>query len=492
MEQVGHFIGGKAIATRTSRSAPVVDPASGETVARVALADADDVAEAVQSAREAFRNWSLTSLPRRVDVLFELRRLVDERRAQIARIVSREHGKTMADAASEVARGLENIEFACGIPHLLKGGYSQRVATDVDVCELRQPLGVVVGITPFNFPFMVPLWMAATAVACGNAFILKPSEKDPSAALLLASLWADAGLPDGVFSVVNGDVEAAKHLIVHADVAAVSFVGSTPAARGVYQLAAAHGKRVQALGGAKNHMVVLPDADLDAAADAAVSAAFGSAGERCMAVSVVVAVDKIADPLVDAIVARAGRLRIGPGCDADTDIGPLVSAGHRDRIAGIVERAAAEGATVLTSAVRMPSAGGFYMPPTVLDHVAVHSEAYREEIFGPVLCVVRVRTLDQALALIEANAYGNGAALFTASGAAARMFTDRVSAGMVGINVPIPAPAACYSFGGWKTSLFGDHHVYGPDSVRFYTRAKVVTSRWRAATGIDLAFPRTR
>jgi malonate-semialdehyde dehydrogenase (acetylating)/methylmalonate-semialdehyde dehydrogenase len=394
-----------------------------------------------------------------------------------------------------VARGLENVEFAAGVPSLLKGGFSEQAATDVDVYSIRQPLGVVAGITPFNFPVMVPLWMCANAIATGNAFVLKPSEKDPSASLLLAEMWRDAGLPDGVFTVVQGDREAVDRLLEHPDVAAVSFVGSTPIARHVYQTGTANGKRVQALGGAKNHMLVLPDADIDMAADAAVSAAYGAAGERCMALSVAVAVGDVGDRLVDAIAARLPKLRIGDGADPDTDMGPLITAEHRDRVAGYIAAGAEAGATVVVDGreADVPECG-FFLGTTLLDNVRPDMTVYTDEIFGPVLAVVRVASYDDALALINSNMYANGTAIFTRDGGAARRFQFDVEVGMVGINVPIPVPVAYYSFGGWRASLFGDQHMYGPEGISFYTRGKVVTSRWPdpADSTIDLGFPRTR
>ncbi|HEY0000592.1 MAG TPA: CoA-acylating methylmalonate-semialdehyde dehydrogenase, partial [Actinoplanes sp.] len=443
----------------------------------------------------AGRAWRSASLSQRSAVLFAFRELLHARSGELAAIITAEHGKVLADAAGEVARGLENVEFATGIPHLMKGSYSEQAATGVDVYSIRQPLGVVAGITPFNFPAMVPLWMCTTAIAAGNAFVLKPSEKDPSAALFLAALWRDAGLPDGVFTVLNGDAEAVDALLVHPDVAAVSFVGSTPVARYIYETGTAHGKRVQALGGAKNHMVVLPDAELDAAADAAVSAAYGSAGERCMAVSVVVAVGEVAGPLVDAIAARLPKLRIGPGTDPEAQMGPLISAQHRDRVAGYVAAGESAGATVVVDGrdADLP-AGGYFLGVTLLDNVTPQMTVYTDEIFGPVLCVLRAGTYAEAVALVNANEYGNGTAIFTRDGGAARQFQFDVNAGMVGVNVPIPVPVAYYSFGGWKASLFGDTHMYGPDGVHFFTRTKVVTSRWPdpGTSAVDLGFPQTR
>jgi malonate-semialdehyde dehydrogenase (acetylating) / methylmalonate-semialdehyde dehydrogenase len=493
--RISSWIDGALRASTSGRTAPVFNPATGLQSAEVELADAAEVDAAVASAKEAARDWRATSLSRRSGVLFAFRELLHERADELAKIITSEHGKVLSDAHGEIARGLENVEFACGVPQLMKGGYSEQAGTGVDVYSIRQPLGVVAGITPFNFPAMVPLWMCASAIACGNAFILKPSEKDPSASLFLAQLWKDAGLPDGVFTVVQGDKEAVDALLAHDDVAAVSFVGSTPIARYIYETGTSHGKRVQALGGAKNHMVVLPDADLDLAADAAVSAAYGAAGERCMAVSVTVAVGDVGDALVDAIAARLPKLRIGDGADPDTDMGPLITREHRDKVAGYIASGASSGAAVVLDGrdADLPS-DGFFLGTTLLDNVTPEMEVYRDEIFGPVLCVVRADTYDQALTLVNSNEYANGVAIFTRDGGAARRFQFDVEVGMVGINVPIPVPVAYYSFGGWKNSLFGDTHMYGPEGINFYTRGKVVTSRWPdpATSAVDLGFPRTR
>jgi malonate-semialdehyde dehydrogenase (acetylating) / methylmalonate-semialdehyde dehydrogenase len=493
--RISSWIDGALRESTSGRTAPVFNPATGLQSAEVELADAAEVDAAVASAKEAARDWRATSLSRRSGVLFAFRELLHERADELAKIITSEHGKVLSDAHGEIARGLENVEFACGVPQLMKGGYSEQAGTGVDVYSIRQPLGVVAGITPFNFPAMVPLWMCASAIACGNAFILKPSEKDPSASLFLAQLWKDAGLPDGVFTVVQGDKEAVDALLAHDDVAAVSFVGSTPIARYIYETGTSHGKRVQALGGAKNHMVVLPDADLDLAADAAVSAAYGAAGERCMAVSVTVAVGDVGDALVDAIAARLPKLRIGDGADPDTDMGPLITREHRDKVAGYIASGASSGAAVVLDGrdADLPS-DGFFLGTTLLDNVTPEMEVYRDEIFGPVLCVVRADTYDQALTLVNSNEYANGVAIFTRDGGAARRFQFDVEVGMVGINVPIPVPVAYYSFGGWKNSLFGDTHMYGPEGINFYTRGKVVTSRWPdpATSAVDLGFPRTR
>ncbi|MDZ4828104.1 MAG: CoA-acylating methylmalonate-semialdehyde dehydrogenase [Actinomycetota bacterium] len=495
MKTVDHWIGGKRTPSTSGRSGPVYDPATGQQQAEVGFASATEVDDAVASAADAFPAWRRASLSRRTEVLFRFRHLLDEHRAEIAAVVSSEHGKVRADAAGELARGIENVEFACGVPALLKGGFTEQAATDVDVHSVRQPLGVVAGITPFNFPSMVPLWMLTTAIACGNAFILKPSEKDPSASLLLAELLAEAGLPDGVFNVVQGDKVAVDRLLEHPDVAAVSFVGSTPIARYIYETGTKHGKRVQALGGAKNHMVVLPDADINMAADAAVSAAYGSAGERCMAISVVVAVGDVADPLVDAISTRLPALRIGPGTDPDAEMGPLITREHRDKVASYLETAAADGASVVVDGRERTFDGdGFFLGVSLVDGVKPGMKVYDDEIFGPVLAVVRADTYEEALGLVNDNPYGNGCAIFTRDGGAARQFEFDVVCGMVGVNVPIPVPVSYYSFGGWKASLFGDTAMYGPAGIDFYTRTKVVTARWPdpSTSSVDLGFPRTR
>jgi malonate-semialdehyde dehydrogenase (acetylating) / methylmalonate-semialdehyde dehydrogenase len=495
MARIPHWVDGAVRPGTSGRTGPVFNPATGEQTGEVDLASAEEVDRAVASAKQAAAPWRDASLSRRAAVLFAFRELLHEHASELAEIVTSEHGKVPGDARGEVARGLENAEFATGIPNLLKGAYSEQAATGVDVYSIRQPLGVVAGITPFNFPAMVPLWMCTTAIACGNAFVLKPSEKDPSAALYLAKLWQQAGLPDGVFTVVNGDQVAVEALLAHPDIAAVSFVGSTPVAKHIYETGTRYGKRVQALGGAKNHMVVLPDADVDMAADAAVSAAYGSAGERCMAISVVVTVGDVGDAVVDAIASRLPKLRIGAGTDPDAEMGPLITREHRDRVASYVDAGRRDGATVVTDGreADVPS-DGFFLGVSLLDHVRPTMSAYADEIFGPVLSVVRAETYAEAVELINANPYGNGAAIFTRDGGAARQFQYDVQAGMVGVNVPIPVPVAYYSFGGWKASLFGDTHMYGPDGVHFYTRTKVVTSRWPdpATSTVDLGFPRTR
>jgi malonate-semialdehyde dehydrogenase (acetylating)/methylmalonate-semialdehyde dehydrogenase len=495
MRRISHWIGGEVVAGCSGRTAPVFDPATGEQQAAVDLGAALDVDAAARAAATAFPAWRATSLSRRAEILFQVRVRLDARRREVAAAITSEHGKVLSDAAGEVARGIENVEFACGIPHLLKGAFSEQAGSGVDVYSIRQPLGVVAGITPFNFPAMVPLWMLAGALACGNTFVLKPSEKDPSASMLLAEILREAGVPDGVFNVVHGDQEAAQRLLEHPAVAAVSFVGSTPVAQRVYEIGTRFGKRVQALGGAKNHMVVLPDADVELAADAAVSAAYGSAGERCMAISVLVAVGDIADPLVTAVASRVQKLRIGPGTNPDSEMGPLVTRAHRERVASYLEIGRREGATLVADGRDTAIGGeGFFLGASLLDHVRPGMRVYDDEIFGPVLCVVRVAGYDDAVRLVNESPYGNGAAIFTRDGGAARRFQYEVVAGMVGINVPIPVPVSYYSFGGWKRSLFGDSHMYGPDGVHFYTRTKVVTSRWPdpATSRIDLGFPQHR
>lgn len=494
MSTIQHWIGGRSEPGGSGRFADVTDPATGEVRARVALAGAADVDTAVAAAREAAPDWGSTSLARRAQILFAYRELLNANRDAIATLITAEHGKVHSDALGEVARGMEIVELACGIAQLVKGETSTQVSNRVDVESIRQPVGVVAAITPFNFPAMVPLWMLPLAIACGNTVVVKPSEKDPSATGLLVRLAAEAGLPDGVLNLVNGDKEAVDRLLEHPDVDAVSFVGSTPVARHVYNTAAAAGKRVQALGGAKNHMMVLPDADLDLAADAAVSAAYGSAGERCMAVSVVVAVGGIADDLVGRIADRARGLTIGPGGDPASEMGPLITREHRDRVASYVPQAREQGATVVVDGTGLKVAGhedGFFTGVSLLDHVTTEMDAYRDEIFGPVLSVVRTETYEDAVALINASRWGNGTAIFTRDGGAARRFQLEVQAGMVGVNVPVPVPVGYHSFGGWKDSLFGEHHVYGADGIHFYTRGKVVTTRWPdpADAGVDLGFP---
>ncbi|GAA4145722.1 CoA-acylating methylmalonate-semialdehyde dehydrogenase [Leifsonia shinshuensis] len=491
MALIRHFVNGEESGD-PARLGPVFDPATGVRQHDVVLASAAETEAAIAAAKAALPGWRATSLTKRADVMFRLRHLLTERRSELAAIVTSEHGKVLSDAAGEIARGLENVEFASGLIDKLKGEYSEQVSTGIDVHSVKQPVGVVACITPFNFPVMVPLWMVASAIACGNTVVLKPSEKDPSASVFLAKLFAEAGLPAGVLNVVHGDKEAVDTLLDSPDVAAVSFVGSTPIARSIYQRAAANGKRVQALGGAKNHMVVLEDADIEAAADAAVSAAYGSAGERCMAVSVLVAVGEAGDRLVPAIQRRLGSLAIGPGTDPASEMGPLITREHRDKVASYVAKAAEQGATVVVDGTAQQfDNDGFFVGVSLVDHVKPGTAVYDDEIFGPVLSVVRVDTFDEAVALINANPYGNGVALFTRDGGAARQFEFDVEVGMVGINVPIPVPIGAYSFGGWKNSLFGDSHIYGPESFHFYTRSKVVTTRWPdpVHSKIELAFP---
>ncbi|MEU9777316.1 CoA-acylating methylmalonate-semialdehyde dehydrogenase [Streptomyces sp. NPDC047968] len=494
---VHHWIGGRTVEGTSGNWGPVTDPATGAVTTRVALASAAEVDAAVAAAREAYASWGTSSLAQRTSVLFRYRALLDARRDDLAALITAEHGKVHSDALGEVARGLEIVELACGITTELKGELSTQVSNRVDVAAIRQPLGVVAGITPFNFPAMVPMWMFPLAVACGNTFVLKPSEKDPSAANLLAELAAEAGLPAGVLNVVHGDKVAVDALLEHPDVAAVSFVGSTPIARHIHATASANGKRVQALGGAKNHMLVLPDADLDAAADAAVSAAYGSAGERCMAISAVVAVGAIGDDLVQRIRERAEKITVGPGTDPASEMGPLITRAHRDKVASYVTGAAAQGAEVVLDGTGHTVEGyedGHWIGLSLLDRVPTDADAYRDEIFGPVLCVLRAETYEEGLAIVNASPFGNGTAVFTRDGGAARRFQMEVQAGMVGVNVPIPVPVGYHSFGGWKDSLFGDHHIYGRDGVHFYTRGKVVTTRWPdpadAPAGVDLGFPR--
>jgi malonate-semialdehyde dehydrogenase (acetylating)/methylmalonate-semialdehyde dehydrogenase len=496
MERISHWIGGKVVPGESGRTGPVFNPATGEHTHEVDLASTEEVGQAVAAAAEAFPAWRATSLSKRAETMFQIRELLDDRKADVAKAITAQHGKVLSDAMGEVQRGLENVEFACGIPSLLKGGFTEQASTGVDVYSIRQPLGVVAGITPFNFPAMVPLWMLTNAIACGNTFILKPSEKDPGASVLLAELLRDAGVPDGVFNVVHGDKVAVDAILEHPDIKAVSFVGSTPIAKYIYENGTRAGKRVQALGGAKNHMIVLPDADLDMAADAAVSAGYGSAGERCMAISAVVAVGGIADELVAKIAERLPKVTVGPGSDPESEMGPLVTREHRDKVAGYLDSSAQQGATVVRDGRQdaVYEGDGFFLGVSLIDHVSTDMDAYRDEIFGPVLSVVRVDTYDEAVRMVNDNQYGNGVAIFTRDGGAVRQFQFEVNVGMVGVNVPIPVPVAYYSFGGWKSSLFGDNHMYGPEGIQFYTRGKVVTARWPdpSTSAVDLGFPRTR
>jgi len=490
MKTIEHWIGGKLTAGTGGRLAPVWNPATGAQQAQVVLGSTDDADQAVRAASAAFATWSQTSLSRRTKVLFAFRELAQRRIDDLAEVISDEHGKVVSDARGEVERGLEVVEFVCGIPHLLKGSYTDQASSDVDVFSFREPLGVVAGITPFNFPAMVPMWMYPVAIACGNTFVLKPSERDPSASLLMAELWAEAGLPDGVFNVLQGDVEVVDALLDSPNVAAISFVGSTPVARYIHARGTTNGKRVQALGGAKNHAIVLPDADIDFASTHLVAAAFGSAGERCMAISAAITVGDAGDALVESVATKASAVRVGAGRDRESEMGPVVTREARDRIAGYVDSGQRQGARVIVDGRGLVLPGreeGFFIGPSVLDHVTATMDVYRDEIFGPVLGVLRADSVDEAIALINANPYGNGTAIFTSSGEAARRFQRGVHVGMIGINVPIPVPMSYYSFGGWKDSLFGESPVHGPAGIAFYTRAKVVTSRWPAVSASSSA-----
>ena len=492
MQQISHLIDGKTVAGKSGNSSAVYNPATGEQTGTLDLASVEEVDQAVTSSQKAFEDWQTVSVAQRTKLLYNFRNLVEANAEEIASRLTAEHGKVNSDAQGEVARGLENIEFACGVADALKGTYTEHASTGVDVYSVRQPLGVCAGITPFNFPAMVPLWMFPNAVACGNTFVLKPSERDPSAPRFIVELAQEAGFPPGVVNLINGDKVAVDRLLEHSDVKAISFVGSTPIAKYVYATGAAHGKRVQALGGAKNHMIVLPDADVDLAADAAVSAAYGSAGERCMAISVVVAVGDVADDLVAAIQKRIPDLNIGPGDNPDSEMGPLITEEHRDRVAGYIETGSTEGATVVVDGREQEFTGeGFFLGASLIDGVTTDMTVYRDEIFGPVLSVVRVDTYAEGVKMISDNGFGNGAAIFTRDGGAARQFQQDADAGMVGINVPIRVPVGYHSFGGWKDSLFGDTTMYGPEGLRFYTRPKVVTSRWPdpSTSSVNLGFP---
>ena len=492
---ISHFIGGRTVAGTATRSAPVFDPATGEETGRVALADAADVNAAVAAAKAVARDWALTTPLRRARILNAFLRIAEDRTDELAALITAEHGKVLSDAKGEIQRGLEVVEFATGIPQLLKGEVTENVGTRVDSHSLRQPLGVVAGITPFNFPVMVPMWMFPVALACGNCFVLKPSERDPSPALLVAAWLKEAGLPDGVFNVVNGDKEAVDALLHHPDVAAISFVGSTPIARYIYATATANGKRAQCLGGAKNHMIVMPDADLDQAVDALMGAAYGSAGERCMAISVAVPVgEKTADALVAKLIPKVRALKVGPGTDPDSEMGPLVTKVHRDKVSGYIDAGVAEGAELLVDGRGLKLQGyegGYFLGGSLFDRVTPEMSIYREEIFGPVLAVTRAPDYATAAKLINEHEYGNGTAIFTRDGDAAREFAHGIEVGMVGINVPIPVPMAFHSFGGWKASLFGDHAMHGPEGVRFYTRLKTITTRWPTGirAGADFVMP---
>jgi len=495
---LAHWIGGKRVPGTSGRFGDVYTPATGALGSRVPFASAAEVGRAVDAASSAFRGWASSTALTRARVMFRFKALLEERANEIVTVISREHGKVLSDAAGELSRGIEIVEYACGAPQLLKSEFTENVGTGIDAYTLRQPLGVVAGITPFNFPAMVPLWMFPMALVCGNAFVLKPSERDPSTALILAVLLKEAGLPDGVFNVVNGDKEAVDALLAHPDVQAVSFVGSTPIAKYIFSTGTAHGKRVQALGGAKNHAVVMPDADPEMAADALTGAAYGSAGERCMAISVAVFVgDAIADDVLGRVQKKIAAMKVGASDDQSAEMGPLVTATHRDKVTGYIDSGAAEGATLVVDGRDLTVAGfedGYFVGPTLFDRVAPHMRIYKDEIFGPVLSSMRVGTYDEALALVNAHEFGNGAAIFTRDGDTARDFVQKVQIGMVGVNVPIPVPVAFHSFGGWKSSLFGDHHIYGPESVRFYTRQKAVTQRWPSGirAGAEFMMPTTK
>jgi malonate-semialdehyde dehydrogenase (acetylating)/methylmalonate-semialdehyde dehydrogenase len=491
MTQITHWINGALDTKKPERTGDIYNPATGKVTGTVAFGNTATVDSAVSAATAAFAEWRHSSLTKRTQVLFAFRELVQQNKEKIAALITAEHGKVLSDAAGEVTRGLEVVEFACGIPHLLKGGFSEEVSTGVDVYSIRQALGPVAIISPFNFPAMVPMWFFPVAIACGNTVVVKPSEKDPSAAMFMAQLWKEAGLPDGVFNVVHGDKEVVDALLVHPGIKSISFVGSTPIARYVYETGTKAGKRVQALGGAKNHMIVLPDCDLELAADAAINAGFGSAGERCMAISAIVAVEPIGNALVARIKSRMANIVTGDGTKG-SDMGPLVTAVHRDKVASYIEAGAKEGATVVVDGRDLKVDGdGFFLGPTLLDNVTSKMSVYTDEIFGPVLSIIRVNTYDEALNLVNSHQYGNGTAIFTNDGGAARRFQNEVEVGMVGINVPIPVPMAYYSFGGWKNSLFGDSHAHGTEGVHFFTRGKVVTSRWLDPShgGINLGFP---
>ena len=495
-KHITHWIAGQTWTGTAERRGDVYDPATGAVTGQVDFASIAEVDQAVGAATTAFKDWRHASIAKRTQVLFAFRELLNGKRDELASILVSEHGKVHSDALGEIARGIEVVEYACGIPQLIKGGFTEQASTGIDVYSIRQPLGVVGIISPFNFPAMVPMWFFPIAIAAGNTVVLKPSEKDPSAANFLAELWKQAGLPDGVFNVVHGDKVAVDRILEHPDVKSVSFVGSTPIARYVYETGTKYGKRVQALGGAKNHMLVLPDADLDLAADAAVNAGFGAAGERCMAISVLVAVDPVGDELIGKIKDRVAGLKVGPGCNGDSEMGPLVTGVHRDKVTSYLDAGVADGADLVIDGRKHPISGegtadGFWLGPTLFDNVKPGQSIYNDEIFGPVLSVVRVSSYDEGLELINSNPYGNGTALFTNDGGAARRFQHEVEVGMVGINVPIPVPVAYYSFGGWKASLFGDTHAYGEDGVKFFTRGKAVTQRWLDPShgGINLGFP---
>ena len=497
LPRVSHWINGRIVPSTSGQSRPVFNPATGEQTKTVDIASVEEIDAAVAAAKAAFPMWRATSLAKRADIMFRIRNAFDAHRDEIGAILTSEHGKVLSDAAGEVARGIENIEYACGVPQLQKGEFSEQVSGGVDVYSIRQPLGVVAGITPFNFPAMVPMWMFGNAIATGNTFVLKPSTVDPSASIYLARLMQEAGLPDGVFNVIQGDRVAVSGLTEHPDVAAISFVGSTPAAKRIYETGTKAGKRVQALGGAKNHMLVLPDADIGLTADAAVSAGYGSAGERCMAIATIVTVGDVHDPLIEAIKERLPQVVVGDGTNPESMMGPLVTETHRDKVASYIDAGAKEGATIVADGREHPLYGGsdgFYLGVSLIDDVKPNMSCYTDEIFGPVLTVVRVDTYEEGVALINSHEFGNGTAIFTRDGGAARQFQFDIDVGMVGINVPIPVPVSYYSFGGWRSSLFGDSHMYGPEGVKFFTRGKVITSRWPdpSTSEINLGFPRTK
>jgi malonate-semialdehyde dehydrogenase (acetylating)/methylmalonate-semialdehyde dehydrogenase len=497
LPRVSHWINGAIVRSTSGQSRPVFNPATGEQTKTVDIASVEEIDAAVAAAKAAFPAWRATSLAKRADIMFRIRNAFDSHRDEIGAIITSEHGKVLSDSAGELARGIENIEYACGVPQLQKGEFSEQVSGGVDVYSIRQPLGVVAGITPFNFPAMVPMWMFGNAIATGNTFVLKPSTVDPSVSVYLAELMKEAGLPDGVFNVIQGDRVAVAGLTEHPDIAAVSFVGSTPAAKRIYETGTQAGKRVQALGGAKNHMLVLPDADIGLTADAAVSAGYGSAGERCMAIATIVTVGDIHDPLIEAIKERLPRVVIGDGTKPDSLMGPLVTETHRDKVASYIEAGAKDGATIVADGREHPlykESDGFYLGVSLIDDVTPEMSCYKDEIFGPVLTVVRVDTYEEGVKLINSHEYGNGTAIFTRDGGAARQFQFDIDVGMVGINVPIPVPVSYYSFGGWRASLFGDSHMYGPEGVKFYTKGKVITSRWPdpSTSEINLGFPRTK
>ena len=493
MSVIPMWINGKAVQSKSGRFGDVFDPALGEATKQVGFANQDEINATVAAAKAAFPDWRDLSTARRQAIMFRFRELLEAKKPELAAIITAEHGKVLSDALGEITRGQEVVEFACGLPHLLKGEFSENASTSVDVYSIKQPIGVAGIISPFNFPAMVPMWFFPVAIAAGNTVILKPSEKDPTAAIWMAELWKEAGLPDGVFNVLNGDKEAVDGLLNHPDVASISFVGSTPIAQYIYETSAKNGKRVQALGGAKNHMLVLPDADLDLVADSAVNAGFGSAGERCMAISVIVAVEPVADSLIAKVKERMATIKVGDG-RRNCDMGPLVTKQHRDKVASYIEIAEKDGATVVVDGrgvVADGAPGGFWLGPTLIDKVPTSSKVYKEEIFGPVLSVVRVQSYDEGLDLINSGAFGNGTAIFTHDGGAARKFQNQVQVGMIGINVPIPVPVAHFSFGGWKHSLFGDSRAHGEEGFRFFTQTKVITSRWLDPShgGLNLGFP---